>query len=204
MKKCLYGLSWCRGIDGPPHAQCDRCTQDARFQGQSAKALDLAPVFSTVAEKGLIQDNPLTEDSKPSNPKDSAATDRIGPVVPLVATLEEALAFFEGALKYGWHNYTVVGVRASVYVFAACRHIFKFYCGQDRDPVSRVHHLGNARACLAVLLDAQHRGKLVDDRPPALPDMDALFDRTAEVMRHLTALYGDRKPRNYTIADSER
>lgn len=141
-------------------------------------------------------------DSQPTNPKDAAAHDRaiMPPLLP--ALVEEGLALFEGLSKYGANNYAIVGVRSSVYVYACARHLFKWYFGQEHDAVTCVHHLGNARACLGILLDAQHRKILQDDRPPALPDMDALFERASEVMRHLTALYADRKPRNYTIADT--
>ncbi len=143
-------------------------------------------------------------DEKPTNPKDACAIDRppLG-IVPLPALVEESLALFEGLLKYGAHNYTIKGVRASVYVFACGRHLLKYYFGQNRDTTTGVHHLGNARACLAVLLDAEHRGKLEDDRPPALPDVDALFEHAATVMRGLIELYGGRNPRHYTIADTE-
>lgn len=143
-------------------------------------------------------------DTKPSNPKDVAAHDR-APLgcIPIVAVIEESLALFEGALKYGWNNYTIVDVRSSVYVFGCARHLFKFYFGQDRDPVSKVHHLGNAKACLSILMDAQWRGKLIDDRPPALPRLDAVFEHAATVMQGLTQLYGGRAPRHYTIADTE-
>jgi hypothetical protein len=143
-------------------------------------------------------------DEKPTNPKDQAAVDR-APVglVPGVALLEESMAWFEGLLKYGAHNYAIKGIRSSVYVFAAGRHILKWWFGQQRDSVTRVHHLGSARACLGAILDAEHRGKLEDDRPPALPHVDEMFDRLTETMRHLVDLYGDRKPRHYTIADTE-
>jgi hypothetical protein len=147
---------------------------------------------------------PFVPDEKPTNPKDACAIDRapLG-IVPLPALVEESLALFEGLLKYGAHNYTIKGVRASVYVFACGRHLLKYYFGQNRDTTTGVHHLGNARACLAVLLDAEHRGKLEDDRPPALPEVDALFEHAATVMRGLIALYGGRNPRHYTIADTE-
>jgi hypothetical protein len=145
---------------------------------------------------------PCAEGAKPSNPKQAAAHDRATFAIPLVALVEEGLALFEGALKYGWWNYTVAGARSSTYVFAAFRHIFKWYCGQTHDPVSGIHHLGNARACLGVIMECEHRGILTDDRPPAVPELDALFERVAAVMQNLITLYGARDPRHYTIADT--
>ena len=36
--------------------------------------------------------------------------------------------------------------------------------GEEAAPDSGVHHLGHARACLGILLDAQETGNLIDDR----------------------------------------
>lgn len=143
--------------------------------------------------------------TKGTNPKDAAATDRppLG-LAPTVALVEESLAWFEGMLKYGAHNYTIAGIRTSVYVFAAGRHLLKFWCGQDRDATTGVHHLASVRACCGALLDASYRGKLTDDRPPALPELDELFAHASTVMSGLLSLYGDRKPRHYTIDDTEK
>lgn len=141
---------------------------------------------------------------KPTNPKDQAAVDRsaLG-LIPTTALVHEALAWYEGLLKYGAHNYTIKGVRSSVYVFGTLRHTLKWWCGQRTDAKTGVHHLGSARACLGVLLDAEQRGKLEDDRPPALPGVDELFSSASEIMRRLFSLYGDDKPRHYSIADTE-
>lgn len=145
-------------------------------------------------------------DSKPSNPKDAAAVDRAPlALVPVPALVEESLAWAEGLLKYGAHNYTVVGIRSSVYVFGCLRHVFKWWLGQERDPVTGVHHLGSARANLGALLDAQLRQKLNDDRPPSVPSdvVDKLFDGASATLRKLVELYGDRNPRHFSISDTE-
>ena len=140
--------------------------------------------------------------TKDTNPKDAIAGTKVPlGMAPLPAQVEEALAYLEGALKYGSWNWTISGVRASVYVLACARHLAKWYFGQECDPKTKVHHLGNARACLGLLIDAQARGVLNDDRPPALPDLDGLFSRAEEVVTHLQKLYQGRDPRHYTIAD---
>lgn len=189
--------------------------------GETGFALDLRRLSETVRRRCIqcmrneqvptqtqikTESGPMRQENvllKPTNPKDQAAGDRAQLLPPLPALVEEGLAFFEGVLKYGAHNYTIKGVRASVYAFATARHLAKWYFGQDRDAVTNVHHLGNARACLGVLLDAEHRGKLEDDRPPALPDIDALFAHATTVMQGLISLYGGTTPRHYTIADTE-
>jgi hypothetical protein len=144
-------------------------------------------------------------DYKPTNPKDAAGTARSAlHALPIVALVEEALALLEGALKYGANNWTVEGVRASVYVSACARHLFKWFFGQTRDATTNVHHLASARACLGILLDAEARKVLTDDRPPSLPELDALFTNAENVARNLFKLYGDTKPRNFTIEDSKK
>ena len=106
-------------------------------------------------------------ETKDTNPKDGAATSRLDmTLVPQSSIAYAALAFTEGALKYGAVNWRVAGVRASVYVAACLRHLFKWYNGEEVDPKTGVPHLANALACLAVLVDAYEIGKLHADRPP--------------------------------------
>lgn len=98
----------------------------------------------------------------------------------------------DGAEKYGPYNWRDNGVIASVYVDAAKRHLDKWFEGQEYDP-SKVHHLGHALACCAILLDAQFSDGLIDDRPVKRDDegqiinpdkyadfMDGLSDRIKE------------------------
>lgn len=108
-----------------------------------------------------------THTPRSTNPKD-----RIGitkpplHLVPPVAIIHEAMAFKDGAEKYGPYNWRGESVSASVYIAATLRHIFSWNDGEAISQDSRVHHLGHARACLAILLDAESVGKLIDDRPP--------------------------------------
>ena len=108
--------------------------------------------------------------AKASNPKDAVGTGKVPfSTIPAPVLGELGLAMMEGALKYGRHNYRVVGVRASVYKDAALRHILAFWEGQDIDPDSGLPHLVKAMACCAVLRDSQWQGNWVDDRPPKTP-----------------------------------
>lgn len=108
--------------------------------------------------------------TKESNPKDA-----VGVKKPPLSTVSQAVAaevgvaMLEGALKYGRHNYRVVGVRASVYYDALRRHIDAWWEGQDIDPDSGISHVTKAIACLTVLRDAQICNNWVDDRPPPVP-----------------------------------
>lgn len=84
---------------------------------------------------------------------------------PLPALEAMAGAFELGAKKYGAYNWRQRNVSVSTYIAAAERHIRAYWESQDKDPESGKHHLGHAMACLAILIDAGHFRKLVDDRP---------------------------------------
>jgi len=70
----------------------------------------------------------------------------------------------EGGMKYGPYNYREDEVAATVYCAAALRHIFDWMCGEEMAPDSGIHHLGHAKACCGILVDAQACGSLIDDR----------------------------------------
>lgn len=97
-------------------------------------------------------------------------------LVPPSAIHYEALAFKDGANKYGPYNWRGHKVSASVYYAAARRHLDAWWDGQTAATDSGVHHLGHSRACLAILLDAESLGQLNDDRP--LPGMAATLQST--------------------------
>lgn len=127
---------------------------------------------------------------KPSNPKDSLGIKKVPfSTVPSEVTAEVGLAMLEGALKYGRHNYRVVGVRASVYYDAALRHLTAFWEGQDNDPDSGLSHLVKALACLYVLRDSQRMGNWVDDRPPRLPEHDEWTAKLNAIVEELLEKY---------------
>ena len=86
-------------------------------------------------------------------------------LVPPSAIEAEAEAFRLGAKKYGPYNWRQKRISSSVYYAAAMRHLFAWWQGEDTDPESGAPHLGHARACLALVIDAKKYGMLNDDRP---------------------------------------
>lgn len=140
-------------------------------------------------------------DGKPTNPKDQVAVTKL-PLHLVPSTLEAfaALAFAEGAMKYGAYNWRVAGVRASVYLSAMKRHVAKWQNGEEADPATGVPHLASAIACLAIILDARLCGKLTDDRPPSAP-VGTVVDEAESIVADLAKLFADRNPRHCTIAD---
>lgn len=146
-------------------------------------------------------------ETKATNPKDALGSTRVnfGLLSPF-ALAEESLAMEEGGVKYGYNNYRIIGVRTSIYVAAAFRHIWKYVMGEVRDPETGVHHIGYARACLGIIIDAENYGKLTDDRPPS-PKVEGGFsawiNRLENRVKHVRSVFGKNDPKHYTIKDSE-
>lgn len=100
------------------------------------------------------------------NPKTAVGVTKVPlHLVPPSASHHLALAFKDGAAKYGPYNWRDHTVSASVYVAAAKRHIDAWWDGEDLSADAKVEHLAHAMACMAIILDAASVGKLNDDRP---------------------------------------
>lgn len=155
------------------------------------------------AEPGDVVEvrNPAEWVQKPSNPKDAIGVTKVPlGIIPPIALAHQALAHLEGALKYGKWNWRIAGVRASVYADALKRHFSKWEDGENMDSKSRVLHLASIAACCNILIDAEHCGKLTDDRPPKAPTSEAI-DELGSVVEHLKETFKDHSPRHYTIDD---
>ena len=136
---------------------------------------------------------------KPTNPKDILAVSKLPPhLVPSTMVVYAAMAFTEGAAKYGAYNWRDAGVRASVYISALERHLAKWKNGEDIDPTTRVHHLASALACIGIILDADLCGKLTDDRPIPAP-VGVLIDAAEPIVQRLQGMFADRTPLHRTL-----
>jgi hypothetical protein len=141
---------------------------------------------------------------KPSNPKDIIGCTKVPlGLVPGTTMAYLAIGHLEGDLKYGRVNWRETGVRMSIYLDACLRHIEKLKEGEWDDPVTKVPHLANALACLSIIIDAHHCGKLTDDRPKSAPAGEVI-DKMSEVVTHLQGLFGDKKPVDYFIDGSKQ
>jgi hypothetical protein len=138
---------------------------------------------------------------KPSNPKDAIGSNKLPlELVPDVIPAYAAIGFLEGATKYGRFNWRVAGVRSSIYVAAARRHLSKYWNGEDTDPDTGVPHLASVLACIGIILDADVSGKLTDDRPPKQL-LGPVIAKLEELVPKLKSLHADKNPHQYTIAD---
>lgn len=116
------------------------------------------------------------------NPKTAIGVTKVPlHLVPPSASHHLALAFKDGAAKYGPYNWRDHKVSASVYVAAAKRHIDAWWDGENLSPDAGVEHLAHAMACMAIILDAASVAKLNDDRPTcgASPRMQAEYANPA-------------------------
>lgn len=139
------------------------------------------------------------------NPKDILAAAKL-PVhlIPETLYLDVALAFLEGALKYGKYNWRAKPVKATVYLDAMDRHIMKYKAGERIDTKTKVKHMGYIICCAAILNDAEYYGTLIDDRAPRGlidPNMSWYIDNAAEIIKHLQEMFKGANPKQYTIQD---
>jgi hypothetical protein len=94
--------------------------------------------------------------------------------IPPVAIIEESAVMALGATKYGAFNWQDTPVDASTYYSAAMRHLMIWYAGEDLDDESRASHLAHVRACMAILIDSQASGIMIDDRPKCASAVEAI------------------------------
>jgi hypothetical protein len=118
-----------------------------------------------------------------TNPKDLLGAKKVSiSKLPAVAMLHGAHAMMNGAEKFGPYNWREKKVQAEIYIDAALRHITAWNEREECATDSHVHHLGHAIACLAILLDAQETGNLVDNRPPKSEAYPRALARLNEVI----------------------
>ena len=140
-------------------------------------------------------------ETKPTNPKDAIGSDKLPlHLWPETATIAGCVGLLDGALKYGRANWRQAGVRASIYVDACKRHLAAWFEGEESDPDSGCPHLSHALACLAILIDSQVKGNMVDDRMFPSEFRKYIQEMTAHVPR-LKQLHASKSPKHWTIAD---
>lgn len=101
-----------------------------------------------------------------NNPKDIAARGKCPLwLVPPVAEHIEARVLELGARKYGAWNWRDQPIQLSTYLSAIKRHLAAYIDGETQDPESGLNHLAHVRATCGIILDAQMKGTLIDDRP---------------------------------------
>ncbi len=101
-----------------------------------------------------------------ANPKDLIGARKLAMTsLPDVAVAHANHAMMNGSKKYGPYNWRDNDVQAKIYIEACRRHLAQWLDREETASDSGVHHLGHAIASLAIILDAQENGSLIDDRP---------------------------------------
>ena len=147
----------------------------------------------------------VKKDVRKDNPKDVLGQAKLPMHLwPTTASAMGCLAFLNGALKYGRGNFRAIGVRASIYVAAAKRHLDAWFEGEEFDPDDGVPHLSAALACIAIIIEADVYGKLDDDRMVGDPEKFREFvNKMTEHVPRLKELHKEHDPKHWTIADNE-
>lgn len=113
-----------------------------------------------------------------ANPKDRLGQAKVSlALIPPAGEIYEALAFEDGARKYGPYNWREKKVRMMVYLNAIKRHVACLLDGEWLTDDTMVPHLGSIGACASILADAFETGNLIDDRPKP-GNASALIART--------------------------
>lgn len=147
------------GAQPTPYCGCDWCER-LRVRRGMASFISGCPDAPMAASGASV-----THQDDGSNPKDLLGVLKL----PLRYIPSPALAFLSkvmelGATKYGPFNWRKTKVKRTVYLEAAIRHILSALDGEDLDPESGQPHEAHAMACMAIVLDANATGNLIDDR----------------------------------------
>lgn len=221
--------------DGHDSRLCLNCGADKALEPPARTPVDpegaaLVPAAPdgdpdhTAAVIGAFQGDgqPGTKPSSPINPKDAIGQGKLPMhLVPTAVGRYAALAFAEGALKYGKYNWRVAGVRISIYLDAVHRHMAKFQDGEWADGDNEeaaaiaagewnaeavygtgVPHLASIIACAGIILDAGECAKLTDDRPPVNSVASANTDLGQKHIAYLKRMFASYTPHQHTIADA--
>jgi hypothetical protein len=177
-----------------PHLKLDPIDEAAGLVKRSEPAVEV----ETIPE--YLRLNVESFEVKDTNPKAAiGATKTPLECTSAITRAYQSISSYLGKVKYGAWNWRAKGARASTYYAAACRHLDQWYEGEHYD-ADGTPHLANAMSCIMILIEANHLGKLEDDRPPAM-DLKPVYAEVEQMMKVIKEKYGDRTPKHYTIKD---
>lgn len=110
---------------------------------------------------------------------------------PMSAQLRAWEALQDGANKYGPFNWRERPVEARTYIEAALRHLRLYENGEEYTRDTGVHNLGAVMACMAILVDAELHGTLIDNRVKSPKTCDLLHEEE-KMMENLKELQKER------------
>ena len=117
------------------------------------------------ARKIIGLENKTSPAPNPADPKGAAGAKKCPLwLIPTHPMEEVAWVHKLGADKYGPFNWRENKVCASTYISAIMRHLNQWRDGKDLDPESNRSHLAHIATSCNIVMDAMHRGTLIDDR----------------------------------------
>lgn len=138
------------------------------------------------------------------NPKDAIGSDKLPlHLWPAAATMLGCLGFLDGALKYGRNNWRAAGIKYTVYIDAARRHLDAILEGEEEDPDSQLPHLAHALATLGIVADAMMTGTLIDDRNFKGDGYRKLVEELTPHVARLKEKHASKSPKHWTIQDEQ-
>lgn len=172
-------------------------------RGHIPPVIAIQPTTPTLEAYEAIRAAETAAEIKDTNPKAAIGVTKVPlHLVSPIMKAYQSIAQFLGNVKYGGWNWRAGGVRCSIYVGALLRHVDKWYEGEELDE-DGTPHLANALTCLTMLIEAQYRGVLEDDRPPST-DLKPLYSDIEKMMVQIREKYKDRTPKHWTIKDQVR
>ena len=122
--------------------------------------------WSEDAVRKIIEpENKTSPVPNPTDPKGAAGAKKCPLwLIPPHPMEEVAWVHKLGADKYGPFNWRENKVCASTYISAIMRHLNQWRDGKDLDPESNRSHLAHIATSCNIVMDAMHRGTLIDDR----------------------------------------
>lgn len=204
----LKGRLWSDALHDEALPEVPFPTIDAHSAANDSLLQKLVPGYIPVSgdDHEALTFYPLPEPGLATNPKDAIGSTKLPlHLWPAEATALGCLGMLEGKEKYGRNNYIAgEGVVASIYIDAAKRHIDAWFSGEEVSPDTQNDHLGNALACLAIIVKTRAHGKLIDDRDFAPnPGYRKLVEELTPNVKRLQELFTDKSPRHFTIADNK-
>ncbi len=106
-----------------------------------------------------------------------------GAIKPGLGNISVAAQYYEGAVMkqgaetYGAYNWCDHPMKASTYYEAILRHLNAWWTGEDLDPKSGLPHMAHLRASGGIIIDQQGAGRLIDDRPKNMADIQPVWDK---------------------------
>ena len=183
-QRMIDGVCYACKENEPHEAEFFHCTRHGSFTSKQCQ--ECLKEIKVDIEKSMS--NSIGQVWEPEGPSDHKKAPLNN--IPSTAKREMSYAFLEGELKYGRYNWRMNRIKASDYLSAAIRHMDRYNEGETYDPDTLVHHLAYAMTRLAIIIDAEACGRLIDDRPEEPIGASAALLRGQDIVERIYKKFG--------------